>query len=274
MADNDAVIIKGIRGGLLILLDDQEEFGALLAELRERLGQRESFFRGATVTVNLGRRIIDEPEFGGLRDALQQYDDALDVVVSTSDQSRAVAAVHGVRQRIPAFARRAATAWRRPPPRRAWSRDRRWRHRRPRGASWTSARWPTRPTPIPSERIPSGRAGRAGLFVRRTLRSGQSIQHDGDICIIGDVNPGAEVVSSGDVVVWGSLRGTVHAGAGGDAEALICALHLRPPSCASATCAGAAPKPARPGGQPGPEMARVAEGRIVVEPWAGPRPRR
>ena len=74
MADNDAVIIKGIRGGLLLLLDDQEEWGPLLAELGERLRARKQFFRGATVTVNLGRRIIDEPEWAGLRETLAHYE--------------------------------------------------------------------------------------------------------------------------------------------------------------------------------------------------------
>src|SRR5690349_16624498 len=109
MADNDAVIIKGIRGGLLLLLDDQEEWDALVAELGVRLRGREQFFRGATVTVNLGRRIIDEPEWADLRETLARYEMQIEAVVSTSDQSRAIAAVHGVRQRAPAFAARGDT---------------------------------------------------------------------------------------------------------------------------------------------------------------------
>jgi septum site-determining protein MinC len=113
-----------------------------------------------------------------------------------------------------------------------------------------------------------------GLFLRRTLRSGQSIQHDGDVCIIGDVNPGAEVLAGGDVVVWGSLRGLVHAGAGGNTEAVICALQLAPTQLRIADTRSRGPEPGSAAAGQSPEMARSVEGRIVVEPWTGPRPRR
>jgi len=52
-------------------------------------------------------------------------------------------------------------------------------------------------------------------MVHRTLRSGFSLQYAGHVVVIGDVNPGAEVIASGDVIVWGRLRGMVHAGAEG-----------------------------------------------------------
>ncbi|MGD2178902.1 MAG: septum site-determining protein MinC, partial [Anaerolineae bacterium] len=66
------------------------------------------------------------------------------------------------------------------------------------------------------------------ILVHRTLRSGQSLRHPGHIVIIGDVNPGAEVVAGGDIVVWGRARGLVHAGALEDENAVICALELAP----------------------------------------------
>jgi septum site-determining protein MinC len=46
--------------------------------------------------------------------------------------------------------------------------------------------------------------------------------------VVGDVNPGAELVATGDIVVFGSLRGTAHAGAQGDATARVFALELAP----------------------------------------------
>ncbi len=103
--DADHVIIKGVRDGLLVLLDDSAAWPDLLADLDTRLSARRAFFQGATVTVNLGARIIDEPEFGALRRLLGQLDMTLAVVVSTSTQTRAVAAVNGVRNRAPAFGR-------------------------------------------------------------------------------------------------------------------------------------------------------------------------
>ncbi|MDD3653841.1 MAG: septum site-determining protein MinC [Desulfotomaculaceae bacterium] len=66
------------------------------------------------------------------------------------------------------------------------------------------------------------------ILVQRTLRSGQSIHYNGNVVILGDVNPGAEVTATGSVIVMGSLRGVVHAGAGGDTKAMIMAFHLQP----------------------------------------------
>jgi septum site-determining protein MinC len=104
------------------------------------------------------------------------------------------------------------------------------------------------------------------LLVRRTLRSGQAIQHPGHVVVIGDVNPGAEVVAAGDVVVWGRLRGLVHAGAMGDDEALVCALRLTPTQLRIGNHIARPPDQERQDDRP-PEMARVQGNRIVVEPW-------
>jgi len=66
------------------------------------------------------------------------------------------------------------------------------------------------------------------IMVQRTLRSGQNLHYDGNVVIMGDVNPGAEIVASGHVLVMGSLRGLVHAGATGEEEATVTALCLVP----------------------------------------------
>jgi len=64
------------------------------------------------------------------------------------------------------------------------------------------------------------------LYIRRTLRSGQSINSDGNIVVIGDVHPGAEIVAAGDITVWGILGGIAHAGAEGNRYARIRALKM------------------------------------------------
>lgn len=53
------------------------------------------------------------------------------------------------------------------------------------------------------------------LYLRKTIRSGQSISSDGNILVIGDVNPGAEIIAKGDITVWGILGGIAHAGSDG-----------------------------------------------------------
>ncbi len=66
------------------------------------------------------------------------------------------------------------------------------------------------------------------LFHQGTLRSGETIESEGDILLLGDVNPGAKVSAGGNVMVWGRLRGTAHAGKSGNNQAKIVALQLRP----------------------------------------------
>lgn len=65
-------------------------------------------------------------------------------------------------------------------------------------------------------------------FYRGTVRSGQLVSFEGNLVVIGDVNPGGEVIATGNVVVMGSLRGMVHAGADGNKEAVVTALSLQP----------------------------------------------
>jgi septum site-determining protein MinC len=109
----------------------------------------------------------------------------------------------------------------------------------------------------------SGGPGEA-LFVKRTVRSGQVLRHQGHVTVLGDVNAGAEVIAGGSVIVWGRLRGTVHAGALGEREAVICALELAPTQLRIADII-ARPPDGRADALP--EMARVVEGQISVEPW-------
>ena len=66
------------------------------------------------------------------------------------------------------------------------------------------------------------------LYLRKTLRSGQSISSDGNIVVIGDVNPGAEIIAKGDITVWGILGGIAHAGSDGNNYSRIRALKLNP----------------------------------------------
>ena len=60
-------------------------------------------------------------------------------------------------------------------------------------------------------------------FHKGALRSGQKIEFEGSLVILGDVNDGAEVIASENIVVLGALRGLAHAGAKGNNDAMIAA---------------------------------------------------
>jgi septum site-determining protein MinC len=90
------------------------------------------------------------------------------------------------------------------------------------------------------------------LFLNRTLRSGTRIEFAGHVVVFGDVNPGAEVVAEGSVIIWGRLRGMVHAGSKGNKKAIIGALDLSPTQLRIAEEVAAALNPQQ---NPRPEIA-------------------
>lgn len=132
----------------------------------------------------------------------------------------------------------------------------------------------TMPAPLPKKTMPNEQEENytrtngkiEALMIRRTLRSGQMIRHAGPVVVYGDVNDGAEIVATGDVLIFGKLRGVVHAGAGGDDHATIAALSLTPPQVRISGHIARSPEE-RKRKPRGPEIACVREGQIVIEPW-------
>jgi septum site-determining protein MinC len=85
------------------------------------------------------------------------------------------------------------------------------------------------------------------VVVRTTCRSGSRIESEADCFILGDVNPGAEVLAAGDVIVFGNLRGIAHAGTRGDRSARIWALSIEPSQIRIADLVAVPPKGPRRG---------------------------
>lgn len=124
----------------------------------------------------------------------------------------------------------------------------------------------SRPRPEESRKFSVEDLGEeTALFLSRTLRSGTRIEFAGHVVVLGDVNPGAEIIAEGNVLVWGRLRGMVHAGAKGKRTAMVCALDLSPMQLRIANEASGALKPRE---NPRPERARINEdGRLQTEFW-------
>lgn len=127
-------------------------------------------------------------------------------------------------------------------------------------------------TPLPDEKVETTKDGAVValpqvLYVKQTLRSGQVVSHKGDLVIVGDVNPGAEIMAEGDITVWGSLRGIAHAGIGGNTEAEIRALNLQPIQIRIAHAIARAPDRPRItyANGTGPEIARIVEDKIRIQ---------
>jgi septum site-determining protein MinC len=225
--DPDAITIKGIRQGLLITLGEGEWCQALTA-LEARLGASPSFFRGGHIALDVGERALGQAEIKEVRALLARHQVELAAVVGTHPATEKAAQELGLVIDLGL-----------PQP------------RGPEAAPGESAEEPST----------------EGLVVRRTLRSGQSLRHPGHVVVVGDVNPGAEIVAGGDIVVWGKVRGLVHAGALGDEAAVICALDLAPTQLRIAGYISRSPEDRRR--KPLPEMASVRDGQIIAVPWSG-----
>ena len=124
----------------------------------------------------------------------------------------------------------------------------------------------SKPRPEESRQFTVDDLGEAtALFLNKTLRSGTRIEFPGHVVVFGDVNPGAEIVAEGNVLVWGRVRGMVHAGAKGDTTAFICALDLSPTQLRIADEVSAILDPQK---NPRPEIASLNdEGKLQSVPW-------
>jgi septum site-determining protein MinC len=78
------------------------------------------------------------------------------------------------------------------------------------------------------EHFEEEQAGKTGEFYKGTLRSGQVLDCESSIIILGDINPGAKVISKGNIVVLGALKGNAYAGANGNEQAFVAALEMEP----------------------------------------------
>ncbi len=221
---NTPLLMKGIGDGLLVTIPEGT-WSAVRPSLLLAIDERSDFFRGANVALQMSNRALSTAELGGLRDELSERDIVLTAILATSDQTRVASADLGLALEI----------------------------------SRPNIEQDSELDPIKPDL-----GGGDAILIRRTLRSGHVIRHPGHVVVIGDINPGAEVVAGGNVVVWGRIRGVVHAGATGDTNAVVCALDLAPTQLRIGTQISISPERK---GKPRPEMAMLKEGQFVAQSW-------
>jgi septum site-determining protein MinC len=223
-----AISIKGIRDGLLITVD-QGNWADAEAALIDQIRTKGEFFRGARVALEVGERSLDREEIRKLKTRLAEHDVQLWALLGSSPETMRSARRMELETEL----------------------------------QKEQATGEAEPQELPP--IKSDEKGSSGVLVKHTIRSGRIVRHTGHVVVIGDVNPGAQIIAGGDILVWGRLRGTVHAGAAGDEEALVCALDMRPTQLRIANHVAIAPNERQP--RPHPEVAFIREGQIMAEEW-------
>jgi septum site-determining protein MinC len=237
--DAPRINVKGIRDGLLISPEGDLSTAAyhtLRQSLQAELTAKRNFLRGSRVALSLGSRALTAAQLADLHTLLAELELELWAALTDNDATRDAARQVGLATRLPGSAT-----------------DLDGNNLAKAGMMGETA--VANPPPSAAN----------SLLLRETLRSGRSIQHEGHIIILGDVNPGAEIIAGGDVIVWGKLRGLVHAGADGNNAAVICALDLSPTQLRIANQIAVSPPGQRR--KPTPETAVIRDGQIVAEPW-------
>lgn len=219
------VQIKGIKEGLLATLDG-ENWEEIRDSLFLQIQQQASFYQGARMALDIGHLSLKAADLGSLRDKLADMGISLWAVISNSSTTESTARMLGLATRLPLV-----------------KPDRK------------EAGGQIKNTNLDGEKA---------VFIMRTLRSGFSLQTEGHAVVVGDVNPGAEIIAGGSVIIWGKVRGSIHAGTSGDDTAVICAMRLLPTHLKIGD--QDAPQLTRKG-KPHPEMAFIQNGQIVFESW-------
>jgi septum site-determining protein MinC len=222
------VQIKGIREGLLVSITEGDWLEAEQA-LYAEIGRRAEFLKGAKLILDVEEHEINAASMGRLRDQLVDQGLSLWAVLSRSPLTEQSAQAMGLATRI-----------HQPEPE------------------------PEYEEVEPENEAPAVSTDAEAVLLKKTLRSGFRLAHAGHVTVIGDVNPGAEIIAGGNIVVWGRLRGMVHAGAEGDESAVVCAMDLAPTQLRIASHIAIPPAER---GEPRPEVAFVRDGGVVAEEW-------
>jgi len=202
------------------------KWGELQNLLFAQIDERSGFFQGARLALDLGDQILRVAEMSKLRDELSERNISLWAVVSESPKTVQTAQLLGLATRI------------------------------------SKHRIDKSPRKIKSEAT----GDETALWLHRTLRSGTRIEFDGHVIVMGDVNPGAEIIAEGSVMIWGRLRGSVHAGANSekDVAAFVCALAMKPTRLQIASETASMPKGKS---VKGPQKISLKDNEFLTEPW-------
>ncbi len=240
-APNQLINIKGRSDGIAVEIG-KGSWNEILVALGERLDASGRFFRKGSVALDTGPRPVSENELHQLAGVLVAHEMTLGIVRTASERTFQAALALG----------------------------------------FTATLESAEGAPVAAAAPATTNTDAASYFVYRGyLRSGHRLRRKENILVIGDINPGAEVVSEGDILVWGRLRGIVQAGAGGNKRAIVAALDLEPTQLRIADVAtmGPDPKPGQPGRffwrrsqHKRPEIARIVDEAIVLEEWDAARP--
>lgn len=221
MNDENCVIFKGTKDGLVVLLSPEIDFATLKKYLRKKTQDAKKFFQGAKVSLMFkGRDLNEEEQYELLKIISEQTqlnisflhdDDIIKDIDKIKDNSLTDTENYSVSNHIEIDKTQ---------------------------------------------------------YYKGTIRSGQKIEFEGSVVVIGDVNPGGEIIAGGNIIILGSLKGIVHAGSRGSSKAFVAALNMRPMQLHIGNVIARSPDQGnfKDHSQVLPQIAYLYENNIYIEP--------
>ena len=209
---DNAVIIKGNKYGIVVVLDNELSFAELKIKIRKKFKESYKFFEKAEMAISFEGRELDNDEQREVLDIIGEETELHVICIVDNDKKREEIFKKSLDEKLMEL------------------------------------------------------SNTTGQFYKGNLRSGQVLESETSIIVIGDVNPGASIVSTGNIVVLGTLRGTVFAGASGNPNSFVVALDMIPGQIRIAdTIARSPDEPSREEGKE-PKIAFLESGNIYIEP--------
>lgn len=223
MSDNNSVILKGNKDGIVVMLDKDLEFEAIKSALYKKVTDAKKFFGNSKTSILFkGRSLTDIEE-----------NELLEIISHGSDLNIAFVSVPDT------------------------------------GSSINKKEEPViqvNPQTIDDALNRVSSIQNNTIFHKGSLRSGQALRHIGSIVIIGDVNPGGEIIAEGNVIILGSLKGVVHAGCSGNYDCFVAALNLSPTQLRISDIITYIPKHMNKTYTVAPSLAYIQEKQIYIAP--------
>jgi septum site-determining protein MinC len=224
MEENNSIIFKATNNGLILIMNESDDFEKIYEQVKKKLNAAGRFFKGSSLTVKYkGRKLTEDEEeklcrlMSEMTEAeIKSFEEDKDYDMKVPDKNFEVEENNEPVLYISSFYFKG---------------------------------------------IEEG----ITKFYKGTVRSGQLVSFDGNVVILGDVNPGAEIQATGNIIVMGYLRGIVHAGMDGNKEAIVAALNLQPVQLRIANIITRPPDGTENKGAIVPEIAYIKDEQVYIE---------
>ncbi len=232
MKTDNSMVLKGTKEGLVISLIGQISFAQIKRKIVEQVSAGDAFLIGAHVTIDLGQNYLTEDQLDVLAQILGDNGLILRKIIRGATADNQVYYCDFGSQELG--------------------------HRQ-------EEMWVKDTTEEEKLNHNNDLLKENTILFQGTLRSGQSLNHPGNIVILGDVNPGGEVIAGENIVVMGNLRGIAHAGVSGNENAVVTAFRLQPTQLRIGNHITRAPDEQHVSNPQHPEIARIKNGMVVIE---------